>query len=190
MGSFQPILESATPDQLASIPQWYAVHTRAKHEKRVAAELARKQITTFLPLITEIHKWSDRKAKVEVPLFSCYLFVNIDPSAEARISVLRIPGVLTFVGGNHRGAAVPDQEIESIQALLARKVPFAPHPFLQVGQRVRVRGGALDGIEGVLERCGAGGSRLVLSVQTIQRSLSISIEGYDVEPVGSIKRIS
>ena len=49
---------------------------------------------------------------------------------------------------------------------------------------MRIRGGALDGIEGLLSRF-AGSNRLVLSVQTIQRSLSVTVDGYDVEPLES-----
>jgi transcriptional antiterminator RfaH len=168
---------------------WYAIHTRARHEKRVAAALIKKEIMTFLPLVTEVHKWSDRNSKVEVPLFSCYAFVNIDPCAEARAAVLRVPGVLSFVGGNHGAGVIPDGEIESIQTLLSKNIPFASHSFLEIGQRVRVRGGALDGVEGVLTRFD-GKKRLVLSVETIQRSLSLSVEGYEVEPVGPARKAS
>ena len=166
---------------------WYALHTRSRHEKRVAGELEQKGIATFLPLVTSVRKWSDRRMKIEMPLFSCYVFVNIPQVPETRVSVLRTSGVLAFVGGNNLATPIPTHEIEQIQTVLERKVPFAAHPFLEVGQRVRIRGGALDGIEGVLARFN-GNSRLVISVQTIQRSLSITVDGYDVEPVGPSKR--
>jgi transcription antitermination factor NusG len=166
---------------------WYALHTRSRHEKRVAGELEQKGVTAFLPLITTVRKWSDRRMKIEMPLFSCYVFVNIPRDPEIRVAVLRTSGVLTFVGGNQLAAPIPNQEIEQIQTVLERKAPFAAHPFLELGQRVRIRGGALDGIEGVLTRFN-GNSRLVISVQTIQRSLSITVDGYDVEPVGPAKR--
>jgi len=168
---------------------WYAVHVRSRHEKRVVAELDCKGIRTFLPLYREIRQWSDRRIKIEVPLFSCYAFVNMNGSIQTRAEVLRTAGVLNFVGGNHRAVSIPDEQIENIQTLLATKIAFAPHPFLAVGQRVRIRGGALDGIEGVLTRFN-GNSRLVISVETIQRSLSVTVDGYDVEPVASKKRIS
>jgi hypothetical protein len=54
----------------------YAVHTRAQHEKKVAVHLQEKDITTFLPLITKIHRWSDRRKKAQVSLFPCYTFVH------------------------------------------------------------------------------------------------------------------
>jgi transcription antitermination factor NusG len=186
MGSLQTV-QTAVEAGLET-RSWYALHTRSRHEKRVAGELEQKGITTFLPLVSTMRKWSDRRMKIDLPLFSCYVFVSIPRDPEIRVAVLRTSGVLTFVGGNQLAAPIPNQEIEQIQTVLQRKVPFAAHPFLEVGQRVRIRGGALDGIEGVLSRFN-GNSRLVISVQTIQRSLSITVDGYDVEPVAPSKQV-
>jgi transcription antitermination factor NusG len=153
----------------------------------VATELEQKGLRTFLPLRTEMREWSDRRMKVEVPLFSCYVFVNITKAPETRVAVLRTPGILSFVGGNHLESAIPDDEIESVQSILEKKIAFSSHSFLEIGQKVRIRGGALNGVEGILSRIN-GCNRLVISVQTIQRSLSITVEGYDVEPVGPASR--
>lgn len=160
---------------------WYAVHTRSRHEKKVVDELQKKGITSYLPLTTEMRQWSDRRVAVELPLFSCYAFVNIPACAEFRVAVLRTPGILSFVGGNQQASLIPAQEIEQVQKVLARRINCCAHPYLQIGQKVRVRGGALDGLEGILTRAN-GVNRLVISVQTIQRSLSVTVEGYDVEP--------
>ncbi len=162
--------------------QWYAIQTKPRHEKRAAAELEQKGITTFLPLISQLHRWSDRRKKIEVPLFSCYAFVNIEPSPETRVAVLRTNGVLSFVGSHNQGTSIPETQIENIRILLSNEVPFSCYPFLSVGQRVRIRGGCLDGVEGILIRQN-GARRLVVSVEMIQRSVAVSIEGYDLEPV-------
>jgi transcription antitermination factor NusG len=167
---------------LGEQPRWYAVHTRPKHEKRAASELERKGIVTYLPLVTEIHHWSDRRKKIELPLFTGYLFVNIVASAEMRVSVLSTGGTLHFVGAHNQGDPIPEGQIEQIRTLLASKVPCSSHPFLKVGQRVRIRGGCLEGLEGILSAQN-GVNRLVVTVDGIQRALSICLEGYDVEPV-------
>ena len=174
----------ATVDQALQQSNWFAVQTRPRHEKKLANELAQKGVCTFLPLVTDIRQWSDRRMKVDLPLFSCYLFVNIAPTPENRVGVLQSYGALSFVGRGKEPIPVPEIQIEHVRRLVASKVPFTAHPFLEIGQRVRIRGGALDGIEGILERR-KGRDQLILSVQTIQRSLSISVEGYDVEAVGS-----
>jgi len=183
MSSLGQYIEQPSSVQYLGEPsQWYAVQTRPKHEKRTASELQRKGIATFLPLVVETHRWSDRNKKIELPLFSCYLFVNIVASAEMRISVLSTAGALHFVGTHNQAAAIPASQIEQIHTLLASKVPFSAHPFLKIGQRVRIRGGCLEGVEGILSAHN-GVNRLVVTVDGIQRALSICLEGYDVEPV-------
>ena len=159
---------------------WYAIHTRARHEKRIDVGLRQAGIDTFLPLMREVHHWSDRRKEVELPLFPCYLFVHLVPGSRTRLSVLKTPGVLDFVGGKGMGAVIPDYEIEQVRSVVARQGSFFPSPFLKRGQRVRIRGGALEGVEGILSSH-KGASTLVVSVELIQRSISVLIEGYDLE---------
>ncbi len=166
----------------AEAPCWYAVHTTARHEKRVAAHLEEKRVCTFLPLLLQMHKWSDRTSKVEVPMFTCYTFVRIAQTAEERLKVLRTPGVIGFVGSERQGTPIPELQMESLRTAVHQRIPCVPHPFVKVGRRVRIRGGALDGVEGILVRQGADQS-LVLSVELLHRSMSMRVEGYDIEPV-------
>lgn len=175
--SYQPGL-SLVPPQV----NWYAVHTYPRHEKKVAAELMQRGVETYLPLISKLNQWSDRRKLVELPLFPCYAFVRVEPTAEARVRVLRAGGVIGFVGAGGHGAPIPDNQIEDVRMLLKNKIAFDPYPFLKIGQRVRVRGGSLDGLEGILTDR-VRNRRLVISVESIERSLSISIEGLEVEPV-------
>jgi transcription antitermination factor NusG len=67
-------LNTPTAENIAllSQPRWYAIRTRSRHEKMVHEQLQTQGIETFLPLVKRIHKWSDRKKEVEVPLFSGY----------------------------------------------------------------------------------------------------------------------
>jgi len=161
-------------------PRWYALHTRAKHEKAIGAQLLSKGIDTFVPSVREIHRWSDRSKTVDVPLFSCYVFVH-DILSKAHLPVLRTPGVLRWVGANGEPAVIPDSQIEAVRSLVGKDVPLWPHSFLKVGQRVRIRGGSLDGVEGTLiDRRGE--RKLVISIDLIQQSLAMTIDGYDIEP--------
>jgi len=161
-------------------PSWYAVQTRAQHEKSVAYRFERSGIETFLPLISEVHRWSDRKKIVQLPLFGCYVFARIFPINQDRIRLLRVDGVLSLVGKRGEGTPIPDEQIEAVKVLIEQKLPWTSHPFLKVGQRVRIRSGALDGMEGVLVSCN-GDKSLVFSVDAIQRSLAVRIEGYELE---------
>jgi transcription antitermination factor NusG len=140
------------------------------------------EVTHFLPLVNEVRKWSDRKQLVVLPLFPGYLFVRIPILNETQLQVLRVPGITRFVGDSNGPLAIPDGEIESLRTVLARKIPCSLCPFLKVGDRVRVVRGALSGIEGTLTRCKPG-SKLIISVEMIQRSVAIDVSVSDVEPV-------
>jgi transcription antitermination factor NusG len=161
---------------------WFAVQTRPRYEKKVSSELHEKGIKTFLPLSSAMHQWSDRRRLVHVPLFSGYVFVNIPASLGARICVLRTNGVLNFVGVRNMGVPIPDSEIEAVRAVVEERVAFEPYPYLKVGQRVCIRGGSLDGLSGVLTAVN-GDQSLIISVNLIQRSIAMRIEGYRVEPL-------
>jgi transcription antitermination factor NusG len=174
---------AATEGAIVSAPSeehWYALYTRSRHEKTVAALLQQKGMTTFLPLFPRVHRWSDRKKTVQVALFPGYTFVRADAAPESCIRILQTPGVVGFVGTGRRGIPIPDKQIEDIQTVLAQNIPCAIFPFLRVGQRVRIRGGCLDGIEGRLNTL-KGDRSLVISVEPILRSLAIGLDGYDVE---------
>src|ERR1700722_20476023 len=138
--------------------KWYAIHTKPRHEKWIAGQLQEKSVFTFLPLLQQIHQWSDRRTKVEVPMFSCYAFVRMVQTVEERLKVLRTPGVLGFVGSERQGTPIPREQIESLQTAIRECIPCFPHPFIKAGRRVRIRGGSLDGVEGILKRQGKGQS--------------------------------
>jgi transcription antitermination factor NusG len=184
MATFIQALELPQPAStpVAEPQNWYAVQTRAKHEKSVAHRLHERGVTAFLPLLTETHRWSDRKKIVEVPLFGCYVFAKIAPTNPERLRVLQLDGVLSLVGKRGEGTPIPEGQIESVRLLIDEKMSWGAHPFLKIGQRVRIRSGALDGMEGILVSRN-GDRTLVISVDAIQRSLAVRVEGYDVEPV-------
>ena len=160
---------------------WYAVRTRSRHEKSVARQLEERGITAFLPLVTQLRRWSDRRKLVQFPMFPGYAFVRLAYEPPVRLAVLQTEGVVHFVGTHGQGSPIPDEQIESIQTLLKNDVAIESHPYLKIGQRVRLRGGSLEGMEGILV-ARKGHRMLVISVELIQRSLAIQVDGYDVEP--------
>lgn len=167
-------------DRGEDCPHWYAIHVRARHEKQIEHRLRQVGVDSFLPLVTQVHRWSDRRKEVELPLFPCYVFVHIASGPTMRLNVLKTPGVLEFVGEHGHGSEIPDREIEDVRAVIRQQGQFFPAPFLKAGQRVRIRGGVLDGVEGILSSH-KGATTLVVSVELIQRSVALAIDGYDVE---------
>lgn len=161
--------------------QWFAIQTRYRFEKSVAAQLNQKGFSAYLPLRKEDHAWSDRQTTITIPLFPGYAFVDIDQSRIARQAVLQTPGLIGFVSFGGIVAAIPRKQIEDLQLLLQQEVPFSLHPFVHIGQRVRIRGGCLHGLEGVLLQNEKG--KLVISIESIQRSLAVELKGYELDLV-------
>jgi transcription antitermination factor NusG len=181
----QSVLLAQPPDvaQDAALElAWYAVQTMPRHERKVAVELQRKGLGTFLPLVPSERQWSDRVRVLDMPLFPGYVFVQMSPVPDLRIAVLRSSGVTSFVGVRGVGIPIPDAQIAAVQSILDQKLPFSPYPFLNIGQRVRIRGGSLDGIQGILTEI-KGDLSLVISVDLIHKALAIRVAGYRIEPL-------
>ncbi|MCH8028481.1 MAG: UpxY family transcription antiterminator [Candidatus Dadabacteria bacterium] len=160
--------------------EWYAVYTASRHEKAANAALCEKGKETFLPLREVISQWKDRKKEIQVPLFPGYLFTNIH--LQDRWSVLNTPGIVRILGINGTPVPVPAQQIEAIRELLSSKLKYDPYPYFCEGKEVMVVNGPLQGTRGrILEKRGA--CRLILSIDFIQRAVSVEVDIRVVELV-------
>jgi len=166
----------------ATASLWFAVQTKPRHEKKVSEILTEKGIQNFLPLFRSKRHWADRWKWVELPLFSQYLFVRIPGSVEWRVQVLRTNGVIRLAGETGRGTAIPDEQIANLHTIVNQKISSLPFDGIRIGERIRIRGGALNGMEGVLAAVENERS-LVVSIDLIQKSVAIRIEGFEVEVV-------
>jgi transcription antitermination factor NusG len=156
------------------------LQVRARHEAGVASVLGGKGYEWFLPLYKSRRRWSDRIKEVESPLFPGYLFCRFNPND--RLPILKTPGVTQIVGCKRVPIPVDEAEISAIRALVAACVPSSPCPFLEIGRKVRIEGGALSGLEGILTEI-KGKRRLVLSITLLQRSVAVEIDQEMVAPV-------
>ncbi len=163
-------------------PRWFAVYTTPRHEKHVSEILSERQIETFLPLYRTNRQWQkSRPVVLELPLFPTYVFVRI--ARQSRGTILGTPGVLSIVGSPKEPWPLPDFEIDALRSgLLERRIE--PHPYLIVGERVRIKAGVMAGVEGVLVRK-KNDLRVVLSLDTIMRSVAVEVDANDIEPSGS-----
>ena len=160
-------------------PHWFAVRTRYRFEKSVVAQLKHKSCDAYLPLRIERHTWSDRQREVTIPLFPGYAFVQLDQSPASWQNVLQTAGLIGFVSFGGAVSSVPSKQIEDLQLLLQKKGLFSLHAFVRDGRRVRIRNGCLKGLEGVLLQHEDG--KLLISIESVQRSLAIEIAGYELE---------
>lgn len=129
----------------AALP-WFALRVKSRTEKVVATIARNKGFEEFLPLYKCRRRWSDRFKSVEMPLFPGYVFCRLNP--EFRLPLLTIPGVMSFVGIGRAPMPIDDAEITAIQTAVGAGLVAEPHPFLEVGQRVRLAEGPLAGLEG------------------------------------------
>jgi transcription antitermination factor NusG len=163
-----------------SEPLWYALHTRSNCEQKVARELAMREFESYVPIFRELHQWRDRKKLVELPLFPGYVFVRLLDCAAARLEVMKIASVVRILGQGERIEPVAEEEIAGLQRLLVANAHCLAHPLLREGAWVRVRRGALEGLEGLLVAV-KGRTRLVLSITLLSQSVSTEIDASDVE---------
>jgi transcription antitermination factor NusG len=161
---------------------WFALQIRSRWEGTTAALLRGKGLETLLPTYTTKRKWSDRFKVVEAPLFPGYVFCRFD--VHNRLPVLITPGVISVVGRGKTPIAVDDKEILSIQAAIGSGIHMEPWPYLEIGERVRVKDDVLDGMEGILTNF-KGSDRVVISVTLLRRSVALEIDRSRISPLGS-----
>ena len=159
---------------------WYAVYTRYQHEKTVAESFSRNGIEVFLPLYDVVRRWKDRTKHLTLPLFSCYVFLR--GGIERRANVLSTPGVYSIVTIGNQLATIPHAEIDAIRRAVECHLQAEPHPFLCVGDWVRVKSGPLVGIEGILVRK-KNSFRLILSAQLLEKSVAVEVNAFGIEPL-------
>ena len=159
---------------------WYAVYTSPCHEKQVASHLVVREIEHFLPVYRVNRRWKDgRIVAREMPLFPSYLFVHA--GRPDRTNVLSTAGVLSIVGTSQGATPLPAAEIEVLRNGL-HLCNATPYPFLNVGERARIRNGALAGMEGIVLRH-KNSTRIVLTVDVIMKSVAVEIDVADLEPL-------
>ena len=166
--------------ELNEIPNWYALSTRARHEKKVYERLFQKKIESYLPLQTVNKKWSDRYKIVEEPMFSCYVFVNI--ALNERVQVLQTDGAVRLVTFNGIPATIPESQINAIRFVLKQKKEIERIDYLTPGQQIEVIQGPLKGINGILINV-KNKHRLVLRLDSIQQAISVDIDYRDIKIV-------
>jgi transcription antitermination factor NusG len=160
--------------------QWFAAYTTPRHEKAVVRQLNVREVESFLPLYTSVRRWKNGcQVAVEQPLFPGYVFVHVE--RRHSVKVLQVPGVVSLVGSGREPSPLPHQEIESLRAALPER-RYEPHPYLAVGDKVRIAEGPLAGMAGVLVRKKKS-LRVVLTLDLIMQSVAVEIGMDEIEPL-------
>ena len=152
---------------------WYALYTRPRFEKKVNGQLEQKGLESLLPLRQVLRIWSDRKKKIEEPMFPSYVFIHGD--AKERYMALQTDGVMRIVSFAGQPARIPEGQIKSISLVLEHGYDPEPLSYLHVGEEVEIVAGPLIGLRGfyIEDR---GRHRLVISLSAIRQSVAIEVD--------------
>jgi transcription antitermination factor NusG len=192
MASFSPQLSERTTahsiprsggrQNAESEPKWFAVFTLPQNERSVVKHLDARLFESYLPTCETMSVWKNRqRIKISRPLFPAYVFARMHPSE--RSSVLGLPGVLRIVGNSKGPIPIPTSEIDFLRSDFCRQ-RVEPHRDLVVGEKVRIKSGSMQGVEGTLVRKKAG-LRFVLSLELINQHAAVEVAAEELEPVPS-----
>lgn len=163
--------------------KWFAIYVKSRNEKKVFKSLNDIGIESFLPLITKIKQWSDRKKKVEEPLFNSYLFVNIPLSDY--YNVLNVNGVVRFICFEKKPVEVPENQIEAIKKYICdtdiHDVDYESINFKE-GELVRIKSGQMKDLTGRFVEI-KGKHRIMIEIEVVGQYLPINIARTNVERI-------
>jgi transcription antitermination factor NusG len=160
---------------------WYPIRVRSNFEQAVSGSLRGKGYETYVPVYRKLGSPNPRTRNIDFPLFPGYVFCRID--LLHRLPVVMTPGVVHVVSFGGAFVPVPETELEAIREVILSGLPCVPWPYLAKGQTVRIEYGSMTGVEGRLIQA-RGQLRIVLSIEMLQRSVSVEIDRSWVRPVG------
>lgn len=171
-------------DSGADSVRWFALQVRTRWENSTAVLLSGKGYQTLLPTYQIKKRWNGKVKQLTAPLFPGYVFCQFD--ALKRLPILITPGVISVVGRGRIPFPVNDSEIAAIQTIVTSGFQAEPWPYLEVGQKIRIEGESLNGLEGILIQL-KGNNRIVVSVSLLRRSVALEIDRDCVRPVAPVK---
>ncbi len=164
---------------------WHALYVRSRAEKKVLAQLVDNGYQAYLPLITQIKKWSDRKKKVEEPLFRSYVFVY--SNEKEHIPILNTYGVIKFVTFERQAVVVPENQILAIKKYVSEyecgeEYKMQNNADLKEGQMVRIINGPMKGLVGKLDTI-RNKRHLIVFIDVVGQYIPVHLPRAKVEPV-------
>ena len=163
---------------------WHVLWTRSNFEKIVFGQLQQKDYDVFLPMIGQRLNRSKGLPMVKVPMFKGYLFVRHAIDKKAYLDISNTKGLVNILGTRWDCLArVPDHEIQAIRQLADSGKTVSPYPYLKAGIRVKIIRGPMQNAQGILVRSELVKGIFVVSVNLLQRSLSIKVDCSDVVPI-------
>jgi transcriptional antiterminator RfaH len=176
-------MNQTKPNFISSIVElsreWHIAYTYPKAERKVSKKLENLGVASFLPLHNVIRNWSDRKKKLEVPIFPNYIFVYT--SRDERYDTLQIKEIVKYVSFDGKPVTVSEAIINSVKTMLKGNVEVSDEEYFE-GMHIKVTDGVFSGAEGILVRKNSR-SRLVIQIEALRRTISVDISSNSVAPL-------
>lgn len=151
--------------------QWVVLHTKPRCEKKVLVLRAQRPADMFLPCLERVHNYGARERRYEVPMFTGYVFAKI--RQEDRSWFRRNHHVANLIEVAHEARLL--DPLRAVARALGEGTPMEVLPALRPGQRIRVTGGSMKGLEAEIMEI-KGRNRIVIHVEMIQQSVALEID--------------
>lgn len=152
--------------------KWFAFYTKSRQEFKAKTELDAKYIENYLPTITTIKKWSDRKKKVTEPVFRGYIFVFVNE--KERLTAMQNGSIVRTICFEGKPAVIPDWQIENLRIMLSESPEVFITNKIEVGEKIKITSGPFDGVVGVVQEVDRE-KWLAISVELLNRSILVKL---------------
>jgi transcription antitermination factor NusG len=176
----QIMMQSTLSTRHLEVREWYALRVRTRSEQAVAGVLAEKGFEWYVPCWVDTRTYSDRTKRVSVPAFPGYAFCRFDNAS--RFTVLNTPGVLAVLSVGGAPEPVQEEVIFALQKAFSGTKRVSLADYLHDGERVQIVDGPMAGARGLLIHP-KGQHRLVISIELLQRSVSVEVDAQSVVPI-------
>jgi transcription antitermination factor NusG len=161
--------------------RWYAVHTKSRFEQKVVDGLIGKSVEVFLPRVQVMSRRKDRRKKILVPILPGYIFVNFSLNPEDYWKIIKTTGVVRMIGFEGKPVPANDEEIKSLMVLDNTDRTVQNQTYIKKGDMVMIMEGPLKGLTGFYVRHRNQSDKVVVSIELLNRSLSVDIENWALE---------
>jgi transcription antitermination factor NusG len=152
--------------------KWFVLYTKPKHELKAAIQIENLGVEYYLPTLTIVKRWSDRKKKVDEPIFKGYIFIHANE--KERLSSMAFKEIVRCISFLGKPAVVPDWEIQNLKAFLEHSADFIVTDLISTGTKVRIVDGLFKDVTGIVSSIN-GENYLSVSVDMLHRSVSVKL---------------
>lgn len=159
--------------------KWYVIQTKPRSEKIVHRQILLKGVESYLPLIEQIKLWSDRKKKIQIPIFSGYVFVYADEYERIQ-AIQNTSGAIRYLFYEKKPAVINEKEMILIkQALLEPEKISIEDKKITKGDLIIVTKGPFKGMKGYVNDF-RGKYKLTVNLEELSYSFSIILNSSEV----------